>query len=117
MLAPVSGWKTIIAPDAPLESDEIVLPGEYESKSIEIRGFGLLGDSTDKYLKTAYLVLWEDMRFVFLGHAASFPSDDIMEELAEPDVLFVPVGDHFFSGEDAAIPDDEFALAVADIFE
>ncbi len=94
--------RSIIAPNVLPPADEIVFPGEYEAHGIEIRGFAVPKESTDKYLKTIYLVTWEDIRFVFLGHLADVPSDDVMEKIAEPDVLFVPTGDHFFSGEDAA---------------
>ncbi len=82
--------------------DEIVFPGEYESKDIEIQGWPVPKESTDTYLKTIYAVTWEDIRFVFLGHVSSIPDDDIIENIADPDVLFIPTGEHFLSGTDAA---------------
>ncbi|MEY4731839.1 MAG: hypothetical protein RL681_785 [Candidatus Parcubacteria bacterium] len=94
--------RTIVAPNALALPEEIVFPGEYEVKDIEVRGWPIAKESTDKYLKTVYLVTWEDMRFVFLGHCSGMPPDDIIEEISEPDVLFVPTGDHLLSGTDAA---------------
>src|ERR1700734_3126105 len=48
------------------ESDAISFPGEYEIKGIEIIGFPIASESTEKFLKTAYAVIWEEMKFVFL---------------------------------------------------
>lgn len=82
---------------------EISFPGEYEVKGIEILGIGLTEESGEKFLKTAYVAQWEEMKFVFLGHISKMPSADIIEEMEEPDVLFVPVGGgHFLSPEMAA---------------
>ncbi len=81
----------------------ISFPGEYEEKDIEVLGYSIPGESTDKFVKTAYAVFWEGMKFVFLGHL-SMPLDaNLMEELAEPDVLILPVGGgHFLEPEVAA---------------
>ena len=94
--------RTIIAPDAVPPPDEIVFPGEYEVGGIDIRGFGVPVESTEKYLKTIYLVTWEDVRFALLGHLSTMPGDDVIEEMSEPDVLVLPVGDHFLADADAA---------------
>jgi L-ascorbate metabolism protein UlaG (beta-lactamase superfamily) len=94
--------RTLVAPNAVPPADEIVFPGEYEVKSIEIQGWPVPEESTDKYLKTVYLVTWEEMRIVFLGHISAIPGDEIIENISEPDVLFIPTGDHFLSGTDAA---------------
>ena len=94
--------RTIIAPNVQAPPEEIVLPGEYEVKDIEVRGWPITKESTEKYLKTVYLVTWEDMRFVFLGHVSAMLPDDVIEEISEPDVLFVPTGEHLLSGADAA---------------
>src|ERR1700722_12940684 len=50
------------------ESPTISFPGEYEVKGIEIVGFPIGNESTEKFLKTAYSIIWEEMKFVFLGH-------------------------------------------------
>jgi L-ascorbate metabolism protein UlaG (beta-lactamase superfamily) len=86
-------------------SDEIVISfaGEYEEKEIEILGFPVADESTDKFLKTAYAVLWEGMKFVFLGHLSKPMDATLMEEFSEPDVLILPVGGgHFLEPEVAA---------------
>jgi L-ascorbate metabolism protein UlaG (beta-lactamase superfamily) len=85
--------------------DEIVISfaGEYEEKEIEILGFPIAEESTEKFLKTAYAVLWEGMKFVFLGHLSKPMDATLMEEFSEPDVLFLPVGGgHFLEPEVAA---------------
>lgn len=82
---------------------EIAFPGEYEVKNIEILGIGLREESTEKFLKTAYLVRWEDIKLVFLGHASRTLDADTIEKLDEPDILFLPVGGgHFLFADEAA---------------
>jgi L-ascorbate metabolism protein UlaG (beta-lactamase superfamily) len=86
-------------------SGEIVISfaGEYEEKEIEILGFPVAEESTEKFLKTAYAVLWEGMKFVFLGHLSKPMDATLMEEFSEPDVLILPVGGgHFLEPEVAA---------------
>jgi L-ascorbate metabolism protein UlaG (beta-lactamase superfamily) len=86
-------------------SEEVVISfaGEYEEKEIEILGFPITEESTDKFLKTAYAVLWEGMKFVFLGHLSKPVDATLMEEFSEPDILFLPVGGgHFLEPEVAA---------------
>jgi len=87
------------AADAP----SITFPGEYEIKGIEITGFPIAGESTEKFLKTAYVVEWEEMKFVFLGHLSAPIDAALMEEFAEPDVLILPIGGgHFLEPNVAA---------------
>lgn len=99
--------KTLVAAENPLEGDNgeertFSFPGEYEVKGIEITGLSIAGESTDKFVKTAYAVLWEDMKFVFLGHLSKPLDATMMEELAEPDVLFMPIGGGHFLEPDVA---------------
>ena len=104
--------KTLIAPDShstssgqvavSVAANEIVFPGEYEMKDIQIQGWPVTKESTDKFLKTVYLVKWEGLGFVFLGHISGGLEPEVVEEFSEQDVLFIPVGDHFFSDEEAA---------------
>jgi L-ascorbate metabolism protein UlaG (beta-lactamase superfamily) len=100
---------TAAVPDAAASGDEktddvvISFAGEYEEKEIEILGFPIAEESTDKFLKTAYAVLWEGVKFVFLGHLSKPMDATLMEEFSEPDVLFLPVGGgHFLEPEVAA---------------
>lgn len=84
-------------------ADEITLPGEYEVKEIEIRGWELTGESTDKFVKTVFVVNWEDMRFAFLGHLSGPLPGEVIEAMDGVDVLFIPTGDpHFVQPEEAA---------------
>ncbi len=89
--------KTIISTETDVAAEAsdipvISFPGEYEVKGIEFFGFPITGESTEKFLKTAYAVWWEDMKFVFLGHLSSPIDAALAEEFGEPDILFLPVG-------------------------
>jgi L-ascorbate metabolism protein UlaG (beta-lactamase superfamily) len=87
-----------VAEPLPEGSDQatVSFPGEYEIKGIEITGYQILSESTEKFVKTAYVVLWEDMKFVFLGHLSKPIDASLMEEFSEPDVLIVPSGGGHF---------------------
>lgn len=85
------------------DTSTVSFPGEYEIKGIEILGFPVVGESTEKFLKTVYAVYWEDMKFVFLGHLSKPIDATLMEELLEPDLLVLPTGGgHFLEPEVAA---------------
>src|SRR5581483_7308820 len=65
--------KTLTATENPIPEElagsvVISFPGEYEAKEIEIIGFGIPAESGEKFLKTAYSILWEGMKIVALGH-------------------------------------------------
>jgi len=82
---------------------EISFPGEYEVKGIEVRGLPLEHESSPKFLKTIFVVKWEDLRIVFLGHISKQLPPELLKEVGEPDILFIPGGEeHFLSPEDAA---------------
>jgi len=81
----------------------ISFPGEYESHGIEITGFPIVEESTEKFTKTAYKVFFEDMTFVFLGHLSQPLNATLTEEFSGADVLILPVGGgHFLEPEIAA---------------
>lgn len=80
----------------------ISFPGEYEIKGIEILGLPIPSESTEKFVKTAYAVQWEDMKFVFLGYLSRPMDAALMEELSEPDVLVLPAGGGHFLEPDVA---------------
>jgi L-ascorbate metabolism protein UlaG (beta-lactamase superfamily) len=84
------------------EGTVISFPGEYEAKEIEIIGFPIPEESTEKFLKTTYYITWEEMKFVFLGHLSKPIDASLMEEFSEPDVLFLPVGGGHFLEPDVA---------------
>lgn len=89
------------APDA--APHEIVFPGEYEIKGLEVQGWPVAGESTEKFLKSVFMVRWEDINFLFLGHLSKLPDPELMEKIAGVDVMFFPLdGDHFLSNDAAA---------------
>src|SRR5579862_4200767 len=99
--------RTIVAAAEPIEHGAdgavIAFPGEYEIKGIEITGFQVPGESTEKFVKTAYVVRWEELKLVLLGHLSKPVDATLMEEFAEPDILILPVGGgHFLEPEIAA---------------
>ena len=98
--------KTLASTDAVAAAGDdgtaISFPGEYEVKEIEIVGYQIVGESTEKFLKTAYVLRWEDMKFVFLGHLSRPIDATLMEEFSEPDILFLPVGGGHFLEPDVA---------------
>ena len=53
-------------------------------------------ESTEKFLKTAYVVRWEGMKLVFLGHLSAPIDATLLEEFAEPDILILPIGGGHF---------------------
>lgn len=82
---------------------EISFPGEYEMNNIEITGVSIPSESSEKFVKTAYSVLWDEVNLVFLGHLSKGLDPSIVDELGEPDVLFIPAGGgHFLAPEAAA---------------
>jgi L-ascorbate metabolism protein UlaG (beta-lactamase superfamily) len=100
--------KTLTSTDSEALSEDsevttISFPGEYEVKGIEISGFPIAGESTDKFLKTTYAVTWEEMKFVFLGHLSKPIDATLMEVFSDPDVLILPIGGgHYLEAEVAA---------------
>jgi L-ascorbate metabolism protein UlaG (beta-lactamase superfamily) len=95
--------KTIAAPEARAEEGEFIFPGDYEIKGMQIQGYEIEEESTSSFVKTAYVVEWEEMKFVFLGHISGIPKAEWVENCANADILFLPTGDsHFIDAADAA---------------
>ena len=84
-------------------AQEIIFPGEYEMSGIVVKGIPVAGESTEKFLKTIYTVLWEEMRLVFFGHLSKPIDATIIEEIGEPDIVFIPTGDDHFILPEAAV--------------
>ena len=76
--------------------------GEYEVQEVLISGFPLVNESTEKFLKTVYLVTAEEMKLVFLGHMSEMPEPSLLGELKNPDILFMPAGGKPFLNQEAA---------------
>jgi L-ascorbate metabolism protein UlaG (beta-lactamase superfamily) len=86
----------------PLSQNEFAFAGEYDISGIEIYGFQVEKESTDKFIKTIFLVNWEGIRFVFLGPISTQPEGEFLDDISEPDVLFIPAsGKPFLKPEDA----------------
>jgi len=86
----------------PLPQNESAFAGEYDISGIEIYGFQVEKESTDKFIKTIFLVNWEGIRFVFLGPISTQPEGEFLDDISEPDILFIPAsGKPFLKPEDA----------------
>ncbi|MBI3589321.1 MAG: MBL fold metallo-hydrolase [Candidatus Liptonbacteria bacterium] len=84
-----TAWATGYLP----QPGEIFTPGEYEVKGIEILGWQIDSESTDKNVKTIYRVRWENIHFAFLGQLKKTPPIEIIENLdGALDVLVLGVG-------------------------
>jgi len=86
-----------------VDSQIIYGPGEYNIKDINIFGFLLAKESSEKFFKTVYLLEWEDIKLCFLGHISEMPEADILEHLEEVDILFIPAGGQPFLDQKLAI--------------
>jgi len=94
--------RTLMLSGDPVVPEEISFPGEYEIKGIEIQGWALKEESTAKIVKSIFMVTWEDAKMLFLGHISKSLPAEILEEVGDPDLVFIPTGDeHFISAEDA----------------
>ena len=76
--------------------------GEYEIQGIIVRGFPLLKDSSEKFLKTAYKVIAEDLTLGFLGHLSGELTPEANQTLKDSDILFIPAGGKPFINQEAA---------------
>jgi L-ascorbate metabolism protein UlaG (beta-lactamase superfamily) len=102
-------------PDAQLQGESGVLScaGEYELQRIEIEGVEVSEESSDKIIKTAYSLIWEDIKIAVLGEISATPSMKVLDKIGEPDVLILPVHeDHFLPPEEAAKLAKQLAPAV-----
>lgn len=87
-------------------------PGEYNisaeggfasgGKDINITGFALPKESSEKFLKTVYLIKTEGVNLCFLGHLSEMPEPAILEYLEEIDILFIPAGGEPFINQKSA---------------
>ncbi len=87
-----------------VENEEQVItgPGEYEVKGVVINGWRLAKDSSESYLKSVFVIEAEEMRLGFLGHISDFSDQEIIEELENIDILFIPAGGKPFIEQESA---------------
>ena len=76
--------------------------GNYEIKGININGFSLPQESSNKFIKTAYQVMAEDITLGFLGHISDNLPPGAMEALIDSHILFIPAGGKPFISEEKA---------------
>ncbi|MDP2629751.1 MAG: MBL fold metallo-hydrolase [Candidatus Harrisonbacteria bacterium] len=76
------------------ESEAYVIygPGEYEIQGVQITGWPLKKDLESGSLNSIFRVKMEDLRLGFLGGLASFNEPEMLEELGDIDILFIPGG-------------------------
>lgn len=86
-----------------LPPNEFAFAGEYEAGGIEIYGFQVESESTDKFVKTIFMVFWEDIKFVFLGPISKILEEDFIDEISAPDVLFIPASGKPFIREEEGV--------------
>ena len=67
---------------------ELVGPGEYEIGDCKIHGLPLEASAKGGI----YLIESEDLRIAYLDRLSAMLSEDQIEALSEPDILFVPTG-------------------------
>lgn len=77
--------------------------GEYEIQGIAVRGVFLPKESSEKFFKTAYKVIAENIRLVFLGHISEAITPEATEELRDADILFLPAGGKPFIDQEAGV--------------
>jgi len=90
------------SPAPTFDSGFICGAGEYNIKEINVNGFSLTKESTEKFLKTIYLVQIENIRLCFFGHLSEALDPAILEHLEGLDVLFVPAGGQPFISQNLA---------------
>lgn len=76
--------------------------GEYEVRGVEIRGVAVPEESTEKVLKTVYVVHWEDISLVLFGDLKKTPSATVLDHIDEPDIVLLALGTDTLSAPEAA---------------
>lgn len=81
-------------------------PGEYEVAGVSIMGFQTYHDDKkgeERGKNTIYSFEVEGLKVVHLGDIGHQPSDDLIDELGDVDVLMIPVGGHYTIGPKEAM--------------
>ncbi|HDH31244.1 MAG TPA: hypothetical protein ENH26_00530 [Candidatus Wolfebacteria bacterium] len=103
LIKTLTAFPVVESPDC--QCRQILGPGEYNLKNTDIRGFNLNKESTEKFLKTVYLIKIEDIKLGFLGHLSELNNlePEILEYFEEIDLLFIPAGGSPFIDQKSAI--------------
>lgn len=92
-----------VSDDAATPQTDILFPGEYEIKGIEILGMPVARETGGKFIRTAYVLDWEEMKLGMMPRFSKLPDGNVLEKLSELDILFLPVdGDGGLSPDAAA---------------
>ena len=68
-------------------------PGEYEVKSVSISGIGDGDPSTSSgQANTIYTIEMDGIKMTYLGFLKKEPSNEKLEKIGNPDIVFAPVG-------------------------
>ncbi|HEY4496594.1 MAG TPA: MBL fold metallo-hydrolase [Candidatus Paceibacterota bacterium] len=74
------------------EGDIINGQGEYEASGVRIKGILLEKESSSKLMKTAYIVVMDDIKMCFLGEVSNDLDDVVLDKIGEVDILFMAIG-------------------------
>lgn len=86
--------------DAAIPQTDILFPGEYEIKGIEILGMPVEQEAGGKFIRTVYVLDWEEMKLGIMPQSSKLPDGNVLEKLSELDILFLPI-----SGDGSLSPD------------
>ncbi len=81
----------------------IIGAGEYDTKGIKIKGFELVAESSPKFFKTVYSIIWDDITIGFLGHISQELPPQAMEDFEELDILIGPAGGEPFISQEKMV--------------
>ena len=73
-------------------------PGEYEIMGVSILGFASFHDAKkgeERGGNTIYVIEMDGLRLCHLGDLGHSLSDELVENLGDIDILFIPVGGHY----------------------
>ena len=88
--------------DAEPESRVISGAGEYEAQGVIIEGFGLPKESSEKFLKTVYKAIAEEITIGLLGHISEELTPEALDALRDSHIIVLPAGGRPFINQEAA---------------
>jgi L-ascorbate metabolism protein UlaG (beta-lactamase superfamily) len=87
-----------------LNADNVIIgAGEYDAKGIKIKGFELPAESSPKFFKTVYSIIWDDITIGILGHISQELPPQAMEDFEELDILIGPAGGEPFISQEKMV--------------
>lgn len=81
-------------------------PGHYEIQGVDIIGYQTFHDTKkggERGLNTIYKIKMDNFSLLHLGDLGHILSDELIEEIGEVDLLFIPVGGYYTIGYKEAI--------------